>query len=170
MRPATPCCRRCRLIDALLNHADLALYAAKSAGRGDFCFFVPQMAAVTRRRLAVEQGLRHALALGLHIALDDFGTDCSSLGYLRRFAFDTLKIDRSFVMALMSRRDARAIVTTIVSLARTLNRQIVAEAIEGAEQVDVLHRYGCDALQGFLLARPMAAAHAPSGPVPLDQA
>ncbi|TDP61596.1 PAS domain S-box-containing protein/diguanylate cyclase (GGDEF)-like protein [Roseateles toxinivorans] len=274
-------------IDVLLNNADLALYAAKSAGRGDFRFFAPQMAAVTRRRLAVEQALRGALqrqelslhfqpqvslgdwrvkgfeallrwthpelgavppgefvpvaeecgligeigawvvkqacleamqwpagltvavnvspvqamshelcrsveaalqasglpavaleleitesvflnetqatmqvlhalqALGLRIALDDFGTGYSSLAYLRRFPFDTLKIDRSFVLELLSRRDARAIVKTIVSLARTLDMKIVAEGVEDAAQAEMLQRYDCDSVQGYWLARPM---------------
>ena len=276
-------------IDALLNNADLALYAAKSAGRGEFRFFAPQMAALTRRRLVIEQALRQALErqelslhfqplvgladariigfeallrwqheelgevapnefvpvaeeagliveigrwvleqacraaldwpadmkvsvnvspaqamspdlcraalqavaasglapgrleveitesiflhetqatmevlrslrdAGLRIALDDFGTGYSSLAYLRRFPFDTLKIDRSFVRELMSRSDARAIVKMIIGLARTLNMKVVAEGVEEPAQAAVLRRYGCDAMQGFLAARPMPA-------------
>lgn len=276
-------------IDALLNHADLALYAAKSAGRGEFRFFAPQMAAQTRRRLSLEQALREAAArneltlayqpivdladwrvigfeallrwrhpelgdvapsefvpvaedtgliddigrwvlreacrqasqwpsgltvsvnvspvqamsedfvhavvsalqasdlpaerleleitesvflneslvtmrvlralhaAGLRIALDDFGTGYSSLAYLRRFPFDTLKIDHSFVHELKARHDAQAIVKMIVGLARTLRMRIVAEGVEQADQATVLYRYGCDALQGAVIAAPMPA-------------
>lgn len=274
-------------LDELLNCADLALYAAKSAGRGEFRFYAPQMAATTRRRLLIEQELRGALGrgelrlhyqpqvdlqawqvtgfeallrwrhaelgevsptefvpvaeeaglvpaigewvlrqacrdaarwpaplnvcvnvspaqamthdlvpralgalnaaglapqrleleiteslfvdesgatlsvlhalreAGLRIALDDFGTGYSSLAYLRRFPFDTLKIDSSFVRELMSRRDARAIVRMIVGLGRTLKMQVLAEGVEDSAQADVLREYGCQSLQGYLVARPM---------------
>jgi diguanylate cyclase (GGDEF)-like protein/PAS domain S-box-containing protein len=281
-------------IDQLLNNADLALYAAKSAGRGEFRFFAPQMAALTRRRLVIEQALRDALArgelslafqpqvdlassrvtgfeallrwqhaelgdvapaefipvaeeagligaigrwvlneacrqaagwpapltvavnvspvqamsqdlcrlaqealkaselaagrleleitesvflnetqatmrvlhalrqAGLRVALDDFGTGYSSLAYLRRFPFDTLKIDRSFVRELMQRRDARAIVKMIVGLAQTLNMKTLAEGVEEPAQAAALREHGCSAIQGFLVARPMSAAEVPA--------
>ncbi|CAN5835636.1 EAL domain-containing protein [soil metagenome] len=277
-------------IDTLLSHADLALYAAKSAGRGEFRCFVPEMAALTRRRLMLEQALREALprgelslvfqpqvdlrswqvtgfeallrwqhptlgavspvefiavaeeagligdigawvlreacrqaagwpgaltvsvnvspvqamsqdlrtvvlaalresglpatrleleitesiflhdakttldqlhalrATGLRIALDDFGTGYSSLAYLRRFPFDTLKIDRSFVRELMQRPDARAIVKMILGLARTLQMKTVAEGVEEPAQAGLLTHHGCTTLQGYLVARPMPAA------------
>jgi diguanylate cyclase (GGDEF)-like protein/PAS domain S-box-containing protein len=281
-------------IDTLLNHADLALYAAKSAGRGEFRFFSPQMATLTRRRVVVEQALRGALErkeltlsyqplvdmalwrvtgfeallrwqhgelgevlpaefvpvaedagliaaigewvvneacsqaahwpgeltvsvnvspvqamspdllntvqaalqrsgvapqrleleitesvflhetqgtmqvlnalhdAGLRIALDDFGTGYSSLAYLRRFPFDTLKIDRSFVRELMTRRDARAIVKMIIGLAQTLNMRTVAEGVEEPAQASVLARYGCLELQGHLVAHAMPADAVPT--------
>ena len=277
-------------IDTLLNNADLALYAAKSAGRGDFSFFAPQMASSTRRRLLIEQELRGALArqelslayqpqvdlndgrvigfeallrwrhaelgdvspvefvpvaeevgliqsigawviqeacrqaatwpgaltvsvnvsaaqamsqdlcpvalgalqahglaprqleleitesifmneaqatmqvlhslrsAGLRVALDDFGTGYSSLAYLRRFPFDTLKIDRSFIRELLQRRDARAIVEMIIGLAQTLNMSTVAEGVEEPAQASVLREVGCATLQGYLVARPMPAS------------
>jgi diguanylate cyclase (GGDEF)-like protein len=281
-------------IDALLNCADLALYAAKSAGRGEFRFYAQEMATSTRRRLLIEQELRGALGrgelrlhyqpqvdlaawrvtgfeallrwqhaelgevspaefvpvaeeaglvpaigewvlrracrdaaqwpaelgisvnvspaqamsndllqralgaaeaaglapqrleleiteslfldesgatlavlhglreAGVRIALDDFGTGYSSLAYLRRFPFDTLKIDRSFVRELLLRRDARAIVRMIVGLGRTLKMQVLAEGVEQPEQANVLREYGCQTLQGFLVARPMAPEQIPA--------
>jgi len=280
-------------VDALLNHADLALYAAKSDGRGKFCFFAPRMAAQTRRRIAIESHLRGALArgeisvvfepqvdlqrwrvtcfeallrwkhpelgnipplefipvaedcglilelgdwvmrqaceqaagwpesvyvtvnvsavqvmndglverlrtilretglapnrleleitestflsetrstltvlhalhrLGVRIALDDFGTGYSSLAYLRSFPFHTLKIDSAFVRELMTRKDARAIVKTIIALAATLRMDTVAEGVEEPAQVNVLERYGCMAIQGHYMARPMAGDAVP---------
>jgi len=281
-------------IDALLNHADLALYAAKSAGRGGFRLFAPQMAALTRRRLLIEQALRGALErgelsivyqpqvdlaawnvtgfeallrwrhaelgevspgefvavaeeagliqaigawvleeacreaagwpqpllvsvnvspvqirsldlcslaasvlrasglaanrleleitesvfmnegdatmsalrslreAGMRIALDDFGTGYSSLAYLRRFPFDTLKIDRNFVSELLLRRDMRAIVKMIVGLAQTLDMKIVAEGVDEPAQASVLSRYGCSTVQGYLIAEPMPADRIPA--------
>jgi diguanylate cyclase (GGDEF)-like protein/PAS domain S-box-containing protein len=104
---------------------------------------------------------RHTLhqlqAIGVHLALDDFGTGYSSLSYLRRFAVDTLKIDRSFVSDLPSNRENMAIVQTIVELARILSLQTVAEGVETSEQLRVLDRFGCSFAQGFLLARPQPA-------------
>lgn len=276
-------------IDALLNHADLALYAAKSAGRGEYQFFAPQMGAQTRRRLSIEHALRGASsrrelslvfqpivhlvdwrilgfeallrwrhpdlgqvppsefipvaeeaglmddigawvlieacqqairwrddltisvnvspvqamserlaettlaalqttglpaqrleleitesvflrdvpstvqvlralhAAGVRIALDDFGTGYSSLAYLRRFPFDTLKIDHTFVHELMERHDAQAIVRMIVDLARALRMRMIAEGVESTAQARALRQYGCDALQGTAVAGPMAA-------------
>lgn len=276
-----------RSLDELMGNADLALYAAKEAGRGRFEFFVPRLADRHRRRVAIEQALRGALArsemhlhwqprvdierwqvvgaevllrwqhpelgrvapdefiriaedagliadiglwvlgracahaaqmkhpivvsvnvspaqllredfaqqalrviqrsglaperleievteslfmdnspqalanlhalrdVGVRIALDDFGTGYSSLAYLRRFPFDTLKIDRAFVRELMTRHDARAIVKTILELARTLGMSTIAEGVEEPAQLEVLREAGCGSVQGYLAARPM---------------
>ena len=98
----------------------------------------------------------HAIKqLGVRIALDDFGTGYSSLAYLRRFPFDKLKIDRAFIRELMSTSDARAIVRTILQLARVLGMDTVAEGVEEPAQLEVLGHVGCSAIQGFLVARPM---------------
>jgi len=276
-------------IDALLNHADLALYAAKTAGRSEIRLFEPQMAALRRRRLTVERRLKEALdrgelslayqplvdlnawrvtgfeallrwhhaelgdvgpgefvpvaedagliqaigqwvlgqacrdaarwpgelgvsvnvspvqimsqdlhrvtqaalreaalapgrleleitesifmhevgssmailralrETGVRIALDDFGTGYSSLAYLRRFPFDTLKIDRSFVRELTLRGDLRAIVKMIIGMAHTLDMRTVAEGVENAAQAQALEHYGCDHMQGYLVAHPLPA-------------
>jgi EAL domain-containing protein (putative c-di-GMP-specific phosphodiesterase class I) len=80
------------------------------------------------------------------------------LAYLRRFPFDTLKIDRSFVRELTVRTDLRAIVKMIIGMAHTLNMKTVAEGVEEAAQARALDHYGCDRLQGYLVARPLAAS------------
>jgi EAL domain-containing protein (putative c-di-GMP-specific phosphodiesterase class I) len=95
----------------------------------------------------------HALrALGLRVALDDFGTGYSSLAYLRRFPFDTLKIDRAFVNELMSSVDTRVIVQMIAQLAMTLNMRTVAEGVESPAQLSAVTAVGCDEVQGWLVA------------------
>ncbi len=101
-------------------------------------------------------GLRE---LGVSISLDDFGTGFSSLAYLLRFPFDVLKIDRSFVLEIMARDDARALVRSIVDMARSLGMGTVAEGVEDTEQLNVLRQAGCDLIQGYLVARPMKLAH-----------
>ncbi|MCD2341278.1 EAL domain-containing protein [Ideonella azotifigens] len=101
--------------------------------------------------------LHQLKSLGVQIALDDFGTGYSSLAYLRRFPFDTLKIDRAFVRELLTHHDARAIVRTIVELARMLGMRTVAEGVEEPAQLEVLRRAGCSSVQGYLLARPAPA-------------
>lgn len=100
----------------------------------------------------------HAIReLGVRIALDDFGTGYSSLAYLRLFPFDKLKIDRAFVGELMQESEARAIVRTMLELARILGMETLAEGVEEPAQLEVLERVGCSAIQGFLVARPMPA-------------
>ena len=281
-------------VDALLSHADLALYAAKSGGRNEVRMFMPDMALNTRRRLAIEEGLREAIArgqfhlvfqpkislrtgqvlgfeallrwrhpalddvppsefvpiaeesgqigpvgqwvletacreaarwpdglalavnvspvqavstdlltqvrraldlaglaperleleitessllnesepsakvmqrlrtIGCRIALDDFGTGYSALSYLRQFPFNALKIDRSLMAGLPVHSDAQAIIRMIVSLARTLDLETVAEGVEDASQLEALTRYGCDSAQGYLISRPMPGTDLPA--------
>ncbi|MFM8972332.1 MAG: putative bifunctional diguanylate cyclase/phosphodiesterase [Actinomycetota bacterium] len=96
--------------------------------------------------------------LGCAIAIDDFGTGYSSLLYLRRYAANTLKIDRSFVSGLDSSPDDTAIVTALRDLARMLELRIVAEGVETPAQLEALREMGCDSASGFLLARPSPAA------------
>ena len=93
--------------------------------------------------------------MGVRVALDDFGTGYSSLAYLRQFPFDTLKIDRAFVRELVTQRDARAIVKSIMDLARALGMSTVAEGVEEPAQYELLCRAGCEYVQGYLIARPM---------------
>jgi EAL domain-containing protein (putative c-di-GMP-specific phosphodiesterase class I) len=97
-------------------------------------------------------------ALGVRIALDDFGSGYSSLGYLQRFAFDKLKIDRSFVSALGRSQNAAVIIQAIVALGRALDVTVVVEGVETEEQRVLLRLAGCDEMQGFLFARPAPAA------------
>jgi diguanylate cyclase (GGDEF)-like protein len=96
-------------------------------------------------------------AIGVSIAIDDFGSGYSSLNYLKRFPVDFLKIDRSFIRDIATSAKDAAITTNIVSLARCLGLQTVAEGVEDHEQLDVLGAQGCDEVQGFLFSRPVAA-------------
>jgi diguanylate cyclase (GGDEF)-like protein/PAS domain S-box-containing protein len=102
--------------------------------------------------------LRQLKDLGVRISLDDFGTGHSSLAYLRRFPIDTLKIDQSFVRDMGTDSQATAIVATIISMARSLGLRVLAEGVETAVQRDFLRDFGCDEVQGYLLARPMPIA------------
>ncbi len=88
-------------------------------------------------------------ALGLKLSIDDFGTGYSSLSYLRRFPFDTLKIDRSFVCDTPGETEATAIVRAIVAMGHSLGMKIIAEGVETLQQTRYLRSAGCDLLQGW---------------------
>jgi EAL domain-containing protein (putative c-di-GMP-specific phosphodiesterase class I) len=100
--------------------------------------------------------LHRLRARGVRIALDDFGTGYSSLSYLRRFPFDKIKIDRTFIKDI-AEPDAAAIVRAVVGLGERLEMSIVAEGVETAEQLDLVRSEGCDEVQGFLFSRPLPA-------------
>lgn len=99
--------------------------------------------------------LQNIAAQGFKISIDDFGTGYSSLAYLRKFAVDTLKIDRSFVMELPSDPDSASISAAIVNLAHTLGLNVIAEGVETEDQLDFLNVKGCEYIQGFHVAKPM---------------
>ncbi len=105
-----------------------------------------------------EAAMRRLKALGVRIALDDFGTGYSSLLYLRRFPFDKLKIDRSFVHSIEKAADAAAIVHAVVGLGRGLGMQVTAEGVETADQQLFLRAAGVHSMQGFRFGRPMPPA------------
>ncbi|MBC7781615.1 MAG: EAL domain-containing protein, partial [Proteobacteria bacterium] len=94
--------------------------------------------------------LRALARLGVTISVDDFGTGYSSLSYLKRFSVQRLKIDRSFVAELTEKRDSAAIVEAIISLARSLFIEVVAEGVETAAQRDFLVAHNCPLMQGYL--------------------
>ena len=98
--------------------------------------------------------LRQIRALGVTIALDDFGTGNSSLGTLRTFPFDKIKLDRSFVAELEVSSQATAIVRAVLALGNSLNVPVLAEGIETESQLALLAREGCDEAQGYLFGRP----------------
>jgi diguanylate cyclase (GGDEF)-like protein len=98
--------------------------------------------------------LQQLQAMGVRIAMDDFGTGFSSLGYLWRFPFDKLKIDRSFVQGLGQDAKVDLVVKSIVSLAHALKMRVNAEGVETGSQLAQLRTLGCDELQGYLLGRP----------------
>ena len=110
---------------------------------------------------SVESNLQQLLAfkeLGVQLSIDDFGTGYSSLNYLKRFPIDKLKIDRSFVHAMLDDTAALAITKVIIGLGHTLGVKVVAEGVEQDDEARALRAAQCDELQGFFFAKPMPAA------------
>ena len=106
------------------------------------------------RELALK-ALQELCELGVKVGIDDFGTGYSSLAYLSTLPFDCLKIDRSFVIGMEKSRQNLEIVRTVISLGRSLNKQVVAEGIETHEQLLRLRQLGATIGQGYLLSRPL---------------
>ncbi len=140
--------------------------------RSDFIAVLERAIASTRAALDIEitegvlvekteqviETLHAVRQLGVRVAIDDFGTGYSSLRYLARLPIDTLKIDRSFVIAMTGNADDMAIVSSIITLAHGLNLNVVAEGVETEEQRKLLQLLRCDEMQGYLFSKPVAKA------------
>ncbi|MEC7815443.1 MAG: EAL domain-containing protein [Pseudomonadota bacterium] len=96
--------------------------------------------------------------LGVHLAIDDFGVGYSSLGYLRDFPVNVLKIDRSFITDVTTRHDDAVITRAVIHLAHNLGIQVVAEGVETEDQLAFLREHRCNLAQGYLISRPIPAA------------
>jgi diguanylate cyclase (GGDEF)-like protein len=110
---------------------------------------------------ATLETLHQLQALGVCIAMDDFGTGYSSLSYLRRFPFDRIKIDQSFVRDMCSKQDCGAIIRAVAGLSNELGMATTAEGVETREQLDALAKAGCSEVQGYLFSRPVPADSIP---------
>ncbi|MFC0240449.1 sensor domain-containing protein [Rhodopseudomonas telluris] len=112
-----------------------------------------------------KQKVSHTLAalskLGIQLALDDFGSGYSSLGYLTRLPFNCLKIDRTFVDGIATVPEKRKLLGGIIALSHGLGMSVVAEGAELAEEVDLLTEFDCDFVQGYVFSKPVAADEAP---------
>ena len=102
--------------------------------------------------------LKRLKGLGIRISVDDFGTGYSSLAYVKRFPIDVLKIDRSFVIDIITNPANAAITTAIIEMAHSLDVRVVAEGVETVEQLDFLRERGCDEIQGYYFAPPLPAS------------
>ena len=119
-------------------------------------FEITESYLVRRPEIAAEV-LDRLRRLGIRIALDDFGTGFASLGYLRRFTLDRIKLDRSLTARVAEDSDDAAIVAAVVDLARALNLPVTAEGVETEAQATVLRFMGCNRLQGWHFGRPIPA-------------
>ncbi|HET9533307.1 MAG TPA: EAL domain-containing protein, partial [Blastocatellia bacterium] len=104
--------------------------------------------------------LRELRFLGINLSIDDFGTGYSSLSYLHRFPVNTLKIDRSFTASMGKPGECSEIVSTIISLAKHLGMNVVAEGVETEEQLEELCTLKCEYGQGYLFSKPVNAERA----------
>jgi EAL domain-containing protein (putative c-di-GMP-specific phosphodiesterase class I) len=132
-----------RLADAQLPAGMLCLEITESALMED-----PAIAQSTLRRLR---------ELGVATSIDDYGTGYSSLAYIKQLAVTELKIDRGFVAGMEADQRNAAIVRSTIELGHNLGLTVVAEGVETEHELAQLRRFGCDAAQGYLFARPMSA-------------
>ena len=136
---------RAKVLKALAHPARLKLELTESLLLVDIEDTIARMSALNK--------------LGIRLALDDFGTGYSSLQYLKRLPLEQLKIDQSFIRELDTDKDDRAIVSTIIAMARNLNVEVIAEGVETESQKQFLIERGCSRFQGYLFGKP----------VPIDQ-
>ena len=105
------------------------------------------------------QMLNSLAALGVNLSIDDFGTGYSSLSHLARMPVHEVKIDRSFIQGMESESEYAAVVRSAIEMGHSLGLKVVAEGIETASSAERLREFGCDIVQGFLYAKPMACEH-----------
>lgn len=108
----------------------------------------------------IRTGLEKLRNYGCKIYLDDFGTGYSSLSYLKLIPLDIIKIDRSFIIDLIDDTQDQELVNTILSIAKVLHMQVVAEGVETQEQFDYLKEHDCDFIQGYLISKPLKGSEA----------
>jgi EAL domain-containing protein (putative c-di-GMP-specific phosphodiesterase class I) len=106
----------------------------------------------------VAEKMSELIDLGVSFALDDFGTGYSSLSYVRKYPVDKIKIDRSFVVDILTDRSSAAIVGAVVAMAEGMQKRVIAEGIETEEQRRILQLLGCQEGQGFLFGKSVPAA------------
>lgn len=121
---------------------------------GDLCLEVTESLLLDHADKALDK-LAQLHRLGVKLHADDFGTGYSSLSYLQKFAYDSLKIDRSFVGALDGSEDSSAIVKTIIALGRLMHINIIAEGVENRQQLASLRQLRCPQVQGFFFSKPL---------------
>jgi predicted signal transduction protein with EAL and GGDEF domain len=144
-----------RLIERILSR-DRARPARGSSSSSTESDAARQLSTMPKRRCT-------ASSARVRFALDDFGTGYSSLLYLRRFPFDRIKIDRSFVRSIETAADAASIVHAIVSLGRGLGMKVTAEGVENAEQQLFLRAAGVHSMQGYRFGKPRPPRRSPTG-------
>jgi EAL domain-containing protein (putative c-di-GMP-specific phosphodiesterase class I) len=101
------------------------------------------------------QSLADLKALGVRLSIDDFGTGYSSLAYLQQLEVQTLKVDRSFVHDMMTNAGNASIVKAVIALGHSLGLEVIAEGVEDRDQTRYLRTLGCDAMQGYLISKPL---------------
>ena len=131
------------LADSGLAATDLELEVTENV------FLDPSMAVITK-------ALNEVAELGVTLAIDDFGAGRSSLGYLKQFPFNRIKIDTSFVHDIDTDGDSKAIIKAIIALGHSLNKSVTAQGVETKTQLSFLRANACDEVQGYLLAEPRA--------------
>ena len=121
---------------------------------------ITETAMMDRPELA-RTSLNELAACGFSIALDDFGTGFSSLAYLKQLPVRAVKIDRSFIHDIERSAESLTFVESIIAMAHAMGKVVVAEGVENAAQAELLQRFGCDLVQGYYFAKPIAAANFP---------
>ena len=95
--------------------------------------------------------------MGIRVSIDDFGTGYSSLDYLRRLPLDNLKIDKSFTFGIGQSENDEQLIKLMVSMAKSLDLEVIAEGVETEQQLEFLRELGCEKVQGYLIHKPSAA-------------
>jgi diguanylate cyclase (GGDEF)-like protein len=139
--------------------ADQVRHILQETGLEPFCLKLEiTESAVMENAESTTRLLNQLREIGVQLSIDDFGTGYSSLSYLHRFPIDTLKIDRSFVSRMGKAGENSEIVQTIITLAKNLEMDVIAEGVETAEQVEILRKLDCRYGQGYLFSKPQPAA------------
>jgi diguanylate cyclase (GGDEF)-like protein/PAS domain S-box-containing protein len=136
---------------------DLSKACADHAVPGELLELELTESVLMHERETTAELLKAVKRMGLRLSIDDFGTGYSSLSYLKRFPIDALKIDRSFVRDISTDVDDAAIVSAIISMAKSLKHLVIAEGVETQAQLDFLREQRCDQMQGYLFSRPVDA-------------
>ncbi|NVM77889.1 diguanylate cyclase (GGDEF)-like protein [Duganella sp. SG902] len=143
------------------GHGDLAAQVANGLARhglgSDLIELELTESLVMHDPASAERTMRQLRGMGLHLSLDDFGTGYSSLAHLKRFPFNSVKIDRAFVTDLTSNPDDAAIASAIIAMSHNLRMLVIAEGVETAAQLEQLRAKGCDQIQGYYFSPPVAA-------------